>query len=416
MSLRPDLDRGGVLLVASRAAIFLGTAGSTLVLARVLGPGEFGIVASATAITSILLVFGSFGLDQLYLVGEIDRHALRVRSTQIFVVAAALATLGALAWPSVATTTRACVALIGVATALDYLKLPYLLEPQRRLDFGRRARRETVLRLGIAGAAVAGALLRQSPVTVGAAILLASVALLAPARALPRLDRHQPVSSLPEMLRRGMPFAVSGALYTLYFQIDMALLASLSSSEAVAQYRAAYNFLAAAVVLAVVLNNEIMRPRLYRLAIDGREFAAILRSSAVLSAGVGAACAVVTVGLGPAAVSLAYGDAYRPAGTLVRILGLAILPHFFNSWAGNALVARRHVRLVVLLQAALVAVNVAGNLVLIPSRGPTGAAIMTVVTEWAGAVLYGWVLWRAARSRSRRGDRLHHEALPDQQP
>lgn len=415
MRLRPDLGRGATLLVLSRVAIFLGTAASSLVVARVLGPREFGVVASATAITGLLVVAGSFGLDQLYLMGSLDGQTIQVRFTQATMITAAITTAGALAWPSVTTATRVCVLLIGLATAIDYLKLPWLLEPQKDLNFGLRARREVMLRLGVAGAAVAGVAVSQSPVTVGAAMLAASALLVWPARGWPRLDRHLPLASLPELMRRGLPFAMSGAFYTLYFQVDMALLASLGSTEGVAQYRAAYNFMAAAVILAVALNNEVMRPRLYRAMESPKEFAALLRSSLVLTLAAGVGCTAVLVVLGPTLVRAFYGDAYEPARSLVRLIGWAVVPHFFNSWAGNALVARRHVRPVVTLQAFLVAVNVAGNLVLIPSHGARGAALMTVATETTGAGLYAYALWRLAGSVGAGGD-LGYQALPEQEP
>lgn len=414
------LGRGAALLVASRVAIFLGTAVSTLVLARVMGPHDFGIVASATAIAGVLLVFGSFGLDQLYLVGTLDVTALRVRCTQVGVVAAGLVAAGAAVWPSVPAATRACVALVGAATAVDYLKLPWLLEPQKALSFARRAGREVVLRLGVAAAAVAGVAIDRSPVMVGAAMLVASVALVVPARALPRFDRRLPLTSLPGALRRGLPFAASGALYTLYFQVDMALLASLGSAGEVAQYRAAFNFMAAAVVLAVALNNEIMRPRLYRVEVASPEFGAVLRTSLGFTVAAGATGALALLVLGEPAVHLLFGSRYEAAGDLVQIMGLAVFPHFLNSWAGNSLVARRQVAEVVKLQAALVALNVAGNVVLIPSHGARGAAAMTVATEWAGTLLYGWALRRrsgagAAGGPGVAGDGLGHQPFPEQE-
>lgn len=389
--------RGSLVLVASRVAVFLVSAGSGLVLARALGPERYGVLASATAISAILLLLGIFGLEQLFLVGSIDLTEFQVRSTQVSAISVVAVGLGALAWPAVGSSTRLCILLVGVASAADQLKLPYLLEPQRRLDFGRRARRETALRLAAAATSVVVVVVWRSPVAVAASLLVASGLLLLPTRTIPRLDGRYGWSSLRRVLRQGLPFATSGALYTLYFQIDMALLASLRTSEEVAQYRAAFSLVAAAVVLAVAWNNEVMRPRLYRETYGSRQFAGILRSSGAVSVAVGGLCALAMVALGPTAIRIAYGRAYEPAGALVQILGLAMVAHFFNSWAGNALVAQRRVRLVVMLQAALVGINVVGNLLLIPTRGARGAAVMTVVTEWIGCVLYGLVLWSARR-------------------
>jgi tetrahydromethanopterin S-methyltransferase subunit D len=48
--------------------------------------------------------------------------------------------------------------------------------------------------------------------------------------------------------------------------------------------------------------------------------------------------------------------------------------------------------LVVGVQVMLLVVNVVGNLILIPSSGALGAARMTLVTEVAGTILYGWAV------------------------
>jgi O-antigen/teichoic acid export membrane protein len=56
--------RGGVLTVSSQAATFVITTASAMVLARLLTPADFGLVAMVTAITGFGQAFADFGLSE----------------------------------------------------------------------------------------------------------------------------------------------------------------------------------------------------------------------------------------------------------------------------------------------------------------------------------------------------------------
>jgi O-antigen/teichoic acid export membrane protein len=386
---------GTVGLAASRALGLAMTSAVTVTIARVLGPSLFGAYASAAAILAVVLILGNLGIDQLYLRWDIELEELRSRSLQLGAATMGLSFLGAMLWPGLSVTVRVCIALLGAAAGAEDLKLAYILEPQRQLMFLRRGRRELSLQAIVVVSSLIAVAIHPSPPSIAAAVLIGSLIGLIPAARHLGWWRRILEPGVLELTRKAFPYCLAGAIYTAYFQIDAAILASFRPTAEVGQYRAAFSLVFALILFPVAMNNDTMLARYYAASLDALAQRAVLRRFAVASL-VGGVVAVAGVELlGPVAVHILFGSSYEPAVELLRILGLALLPHFLNSWAGNSLVGRGLVRLVVRIQLALLTVNVVGNLILIPSTGARAAAWMTVATETVGLALYGLAIARA---------------------
>jgi O-antigen/teichoic acid export membrane protein len=106
------------------------------------------------------------------------------------------------------------------------------------------------------------------------------------------------------------------------------------------------------------------------------------------------ACLVVAF-LGSALVVPIFGDGYAPSKPLLQILAIALPFHYVNSWAGNGLVASGRLSKVLFVQGATAAVNVVGNLLLIPAIGARGSALVTVGSEIICSLTYVCVLAQA---------------------
>src|SRR5271170_5092143 len=61
--LKEKIIRGGAARLAGQAATLLLRAGALVVLARLLGPKDFGLVGMVTAFTGVLTMFRDFGLS-----------------------------------------------------------------------------------------------------------------------------------------------------------------------------------------------------------------------------------------------------------------------------------------------------------------------------------------------------------------
>jgi O-antigen/teichoic acid export membrane protein len=176
------------------------------------------------------------------------------------------------------------------------------------------------------------------------------------------------------------------------------MLAAFAPSRQVGQYRIAYTAVLAAIVLPVVINNDVMRPRLLRSA-DPAHSQFLIRRFGLVSAAAGFVTFVVMFLAGPPAIRFAFGSEFNEAGTLAALLAISMPPHFINSWLGNVFVAEGRVRQVVKVQATMLAANIAGNLWAIPSHGAKGAALMTAITEAAGLAIYAFLFGRAMITR-----------------
>ena len=61
--LKEKTVRGGLARLCAQVASFILRLGSLIVLARLLGPQEFGLVGMVTAFTGVLYLFRDFGLS-----------------------------------------------------------------------------------------------------------------------------------------------------------------------------------------------------------------------------------------------------------------------------------------------------------------------------------------------------------------
>lgn len=397
----PRSSAGGdaVVLLGSRAAMFAATTICLIAITRILGPAQYGLYAAAGAVSAAVQAFGFLGLDQLYLRGDVDDAELRAASMHVALLQIILVAVAAFCWPNLTLTARLCTIALGIGQATISMRLPWYYEPQRRLQFRIRARRE-VGAFSLMQAAVIAV------VVTGHGALAASVAAMAAGLFLVLVSRAQigaraawSVHRSWQLLRAGTPFVFSTAFYTLYMEVDVGLLAALTAPAVVAQYAAAYTFVTAAAVLPVALNADVLRPHLYR-ATGAAARRALVRYFAWLSVGLGLASGLAVYLLGPIATRVLYGHRYEAAAALVTVLAVALPFHYFNSWAANILVGVRRLREVLAVQATLAASNIACNLLLIPRMGARGAAIATVGTEVLGLILYVACVTRGRGRRS----------------
>jgi O-antigen/teichoic acid export membrane protein len=381
------VQRSGGWLFGSRIAALLLGALTGIAAARLLGPAQFGVYAAGASVVVVATALGSSGLDQLLVSGQITEADFRRGVTSAAALVFVISSVAVALWPNLSTTSRGVGLIVSFAAAMTVLRLPWTVVPGAHLQFSVRAKRELALACCVSVATLSLTAALRSPLSVaaGAASVGLVVALL--------VDRGQHLRpatgvSSRDLLRKGLPFALSGVLYSLYFALDASLMAALRPAAEVGFYRVAYSFVIVAVAVAVVLNNDIMRPTLARRGVTFANARPFLLTTAAL----GIAFAAAIYGLAPFAVKLFYGSGFSPAVTPLRILGLSLIPHFFNAWLVNIYVSRGQWRRVLWVQGVLLVVNVGMNLWLIPMRGGEGAALATLITEVLGVALYGYRL------------------------
>ncbi len=182
-------------------------------------------------------------------------------------------------------------------------------------------------------------------------------------------------------MKEAAPLALGSALDTIYFRIDIVMLAAIGSYSAVGFYSVGYKFsdLLGAVPLAVVTPALTMMVASWPK--DVPQFRRTFRHSLIiLTVGALGACVCFVVYAAPL-VSTLYTDRYAAATDAARLLVVGQSLHFFTLLAFTTLVAVGRNKLYPVAMLLGVVVNIVLNFALIPDYSYTGSGWATVITE-----------------------------------
>lgn len=218
--------------------------------------------------------------------------------------------------------------------------------------------------------------------------------------------RHFRGSRASGLLRESWPLLLSGFAVMLYMRADVFMLGLIAGDQSAGIYTAAarlsevWYFIPVAAAAAV-------RPRLARLFAEGRWEEYRLGTQRFLSAALGVSL-IAVVGVlvfGDQLVIALYGPAFASAGSVLRVHILAAPFVFLGLAAGQWFIDRSMTKIMMARSLVGAGVNVALNLLLIPTHGALGAAAATLVSYAIAGVLYNAVLpaarpafWMQARA------------------
>ncbi len=192
------------------------------------------------------------------------------------------------------------------------------------------------------------------------------------------------------ILQRAYPFALLGVLMTLYNRVDGVMLERMLGDDGDLQagiYAAAYRLLDACTMFAFLLSG-ILLPLFARMLKKGQDVWPIANTSARLLFGISATATAVGIFYATPLMDALYtgSDAYWSATFSLLIGGFV-----FNSLVyvyGSLLTAQSKMRGLNIIALTGVLLNVALNLVFIPSHQAQGAAFATLVTQGLVAIAH----------------------------
>jgi len=241
---------------------------------------------------------------------------------------------------------------------------------------------ESVLKVGLGVSALAAglgveAVLASAVVARVVAVLVALGLLRASGvRVAPSLDGDVQRS----LLRVAPTFLLVGIFATLYWRIDVFMLSKMRPVEDVGYYGAAWRLLELAMVVPQSLCLSIY-PQLVAALREDRD--RVARLGALASRwllAVALPAAVVCTVLARPILRLFYGSGFDPAVPSLVVLMWTLVPYGIVRYHAYLLVGADHQRVDLWMNVAMTAVNVLLNLVLIPTMGPVGAAVATLVS------------------------------------
>jgi PST family polysaccharide transporter len=405
-----SLRKNFVVLLLSRGLVLALALVNSVLLARILGPRDFGVYSYAIGLTTIVFGLADLGLSS-YVVRQFQLQPAR-RWGVLRAFHALTCRMGLLL--GLAVTGAACVWVtnplvrwaLAIACVMQFFRgvsVParaWLSSEERIPEI---AKQELGVRLGTTVLLVAMALLGQ-----GVLAMLWATALPVAAGYgwLRRLVRGGPEAAEPvalgAILREAWPFTIYALAYAAYFQIDIVLLEKLQSLTVVGYYGTATRFIYPLLQIPAALMTSAF-PRLVATSTDGNPRLRGKLLGTLL--GTGCAAAVVLAAAAPWLVPVLLGGKYAAATGTLQILTLYLPLTFGQALAANILMAHGRGKALALIYVIGLAANVGLNLWLIPLYAQNGCAVATVGAE-ALVVVLSIVALRARRQPPRDQKRI----------
>jgi O-antigen/teichoic acid export membrane protein len=378
---------------------------ATILVARTLGPEEFGRFQFALALTLLLSFLVMLGLPKL-LVRELARRpseaVVRIDSALLITLAAGSAvSLLLFGLSRILDTGAALLVMAGVTLIADsatrvVMALFWAFERMKYEAVSVGAQEAAFVALTLAvlarGSGVEGvmfAYLASRMIGLLVAWLIATTKLHCPTR-----PRWHP-GVVRQMLRASMPFAIDDALSLAYVRIDAVLLGVFKGPRAVGLYQSATNLVLYLNILPRMVNMS-MYPQMSRAWPDRPSELRRLRDASLrLLGAIAMPLAVGSFLLAPRIFGFVYGPEFESAAGFYQILVLIVPFRMLGNTLGTALTSADRQAQRALLVGAAAALNIGLNLILIPTWSIQGAVVATLVTESGLFLAYALLLRRA---------------------
>ena len=380
-----------------------------MILGRTLGPEQYGIFTAATALGGIVAFFIQFGLHDL-LAREIAANPQEgPKSTSIFLLIESLNFLGVL------------IVLLPIAKLLNFegigLVICYLVVIAGACRCAKQTLRSVFRGLGhFRSETISVTIERLAMFLLAGLILLVSnnLAWVVGTMALVRLidiiclfyylNQHTLITSpitlkgFQRALKMAYPFALSGVLWVLYYQIDILMLKVMAPSTETGFYGAAYSLIEIFSALPRVI-FYVALPKFSRCYAEEPEQLPYQIQKTTYFLLIFVLPVITIAGLGQTfLVQLTYGQGFLSSIDSFSILLPSLGMKMFASLVLFLLQATRRERFLPPILLFAVIANILANAVLIPLLGAIGAAFATLLSEIifavAGLILIGRIGYR----------------------
>jgi O-antigen/teichoic acid export membrane protein len=368
-------------------------------VARCLGPHGFGVFSGGTAAYGLAGSATDLGFS-LYLVRELssrpgDEGPLMGTAVQAQLSWTVVPTVGLLVLGLIAGGARGAVmlalcpaiALSGLGVSRQIFSVRFRATPLLVLDVATTVL-QCLIMIGLALAHAPVIALALNMTFFSVAVGLISLTL---ARQLVTFEIPSK-AAVVTFVRSSLPLGVASLLASLYFTIDLTLLGWLVRPQALGDYAAAVRIL----TVVVTIPGFIMAAGIPGLARHADDREQLSRFAGTLAHWIVSSALPLAVGVAIFAaptILVLFGSPYLGAVPIIRILMLAGLLSFVSQITGIILMTQGIIRPQIIFNVISLALNVTGNIVLVPRYGVVASAWLTVVSE-AIVISYGLVVLR----------------------
>ena len=362
------------------------------VLARALGPDQYGIFSAAVAVAGILSLLIQFGLPWL-LGREVAANPYEgAKSTTVFIVLEIFNSLPVLlllfpisyglGFRGVDITVCYLMVLAELLRTLK-MTLRNVLKGMGRFreeSISTFSERFFTLVLVLSVLALSKSLI----LTIGTLLFARSLDILGLIFYLSRrteLRSSIKLEKIFKIYRLAFPFALSGVLWIIYYQADMVMLKSMSTTAEVGFYSVSYRtleiFLALPQAFFHVISTKLAR--CYAVAPD-RLSEEIKKAVYLITLG-GLPIILVIGFCSNFLIKVIYGETFSPATQSFCILVSGMSVTIFSMLSNKIFEASKRERELPYIGAITVVFNIAINSILIPPLGAVGAAVATLASN-----------------------------------
>jgi O-antigen/teichoic acid export membrane protein len=192
-----------------------------------------------------------------------------------------------------------------------------------------------------------------------------------------------------------VPFATQDIFATLLARVDTVILALIATQAAVGSYGAAYRLFESTLFVTYALVGAFAAMFTYLSPDSDPPLRSVYQRSIKLSLVLLVPIAAAFTVLGGPICRLIYGDNFSSAAVPLGILGPGVVLLGVVTLTTSLMVSRENPRRMVPVAAAMAALNIALNLILIPLYGAGGAAAAMLATEVVYAI---WITRMAAHA------------------
>jgi len=376
----------------------------TILVPRYLGPTAVGQLAIALALWAIVGVLMSFGMD-VHLTKEIARNPNRVSELLItsillrilFFGLGSVLVAGYAFLNDYSTPVLILLVIVGISTLFTTIDMAFQstlrgLEVMEYISIANIANK-SVYCFGSILLMLLGFGLYPIAATLGLGMLTGVVIQFF------ALRRIHPIrfttidgAAMRPLLVHSFPYFMSMLTLVLYHQIDTLVIAAVATEEVIGWYDAATRLYATLMFVPVVFSTALF-PLLSRSYVDdpdvlirttGKSFNLMFLAAVPIGFGI----MVVSHDLVP----LLFGEAFRPAGTVLMLLGVVLIFTYLNTLLGQIFVSidRTNTWTAVMIVAALITIPL--DIVLVPwsqqvfNNGAIGGALSYMTTEFGMVV------------------------------
>jgi O-antigen/teichoic acid export membrane protein len=185
---------------------------------------------------------------------------------------------------------------------------------------------------------------------------------------------------------RSFPFATQDTFSVLLARVDTLILSLIASQAAVGRYGAAYRLFESSLLITYALGGAFAAMFTYLGPDSDPPLRAVFQRSVKLSIALLAPVAIAFAVLAEPICRLIFGAGFSTAGEPLRILAPAVVLMGVITLANSLLISRENPGRMVKLTAAMAALNIALNVILIPLYNDAGAASAMLITEVVYAI------------------------------